>query len=240
MNTGTQKNTRRRACILIGVATALGLTGACSDQQPVSSGSGNDVPAAPIDAVVQITLPAEDLAFRESALPGHELATRKCTICHSVDYIHYQPPNKNIQDWTAEVQKMHNAYGAALEDAEIAAIGAYLAVAYGSASASDADVVAASAMPAAMMQSASATGEDIQGLLQSNACLGCHAIDKQLVGPAFSEVAKRYQDDPSAVDTVAASIKAGGAGKWGSVPMPPMVALDDAQRRTLARFVLAQ
>jgi cytochrome c len=76
-------------------------------------------------------------------------------------------------------------------------------------------------------------------LAQKNACLGCHAVDRKVVGPSFQEVAKKYHGQKGAEDTLAASIKRGGAGKWGPVPMPPQSALSDADARTLAAWVLA-
>ena len=76
-------------------------------------------------------------------------------------------------------------------------------------------------------------------LAQKNACLACHAPDKKLVGPAFQEIGKKYGGQKDAEATLAHSIKAGGAGKWGPVPMPAQAALSEADARTLAAWVLA-
>ena len=76
-------------------------------------------------------------------------------------------------------------------------------------------------------------------LAQKNACLACHAADKKIVGPAFQEIGKKYGGQKDAEATLAQSIKAGGAGKWGPVPMPPQAALSDADAKTLAAWVLA-
>ncbi len=76
-------------------------------------------------------------------------------------------------------------------------------------------------------------------LAQKNACLACHALDKKVVGPAFQEVAKKYAGQKDAETTLAASIKAGGSGKWGPVPMPAQAALSEADAKTLAAWVLA-
>ncbi len=92
----------------------------------------------------QITLPAETAELPVSELPGYKLATQKCVMCHSVDYIAFQPPGMNQVQWTAEVAKMKRAYGAWLSEAEIKSIGAYLAVVYGTAQATDSNVLAAS------------------------------------------------------------------------------------------------
>lgn len=76
-------------------------------------------------------------------------------------------------------------------------------------------------------------------LAQKSACLSCHATDRKLVGPAYQEVAKKYAGQKEAVATLARSIKAGGAGKWGPVPMPAQAALSDDDAATLAKWVLA-
>jgi cytochrome c len=52
-------------------------------------------------------------------------------------------------------------------------------------------------------------------------------------------VAKKYAGQKDAETTLAKSIKAGGSGKWGPVPMPAQAALSDADALTLAKWVLA-
>lgn len=74
-------------------------------------------------------------------------------------------------------------------------------------------------------------------LAKKSACIGCHAVDKKMVGPAFADVAKRYAG--KSADELAKSIKAGGAGKWGAVPMSAQDRLSDADAKTLAAWILA-
>lgn len=78
-----------------------------------------------------------------------------------------------------------------------------------------------------------------QALAQKNACLACHAVDKKLVGPAFQDVAKKYAGQADAQAQIAKSIKAGGSGKWGPIPMPAQAALSEADASTLAAWILA-
>jgi cytochrome c len=75
-------------------------------------------------------------------------------------------------------------------------------------------------------------------LAQKNNCLACHTVDKKLVGPAYREVAKKYAGQHDAEATLAKSIKAGGTGKWGPIPMPAQTALSDADAKTLAAWIL--
>jgi len=76
-------------------------------------------------------------------------------------------------------------------------------------------------------------------LAKKNACMACHAVDKKVVGPAYQEVAKKDAGQKDAAAVLAKSIKAGGAGKWGPVPMPAQAALSDADASTLATWILA-
>lgn len=184
---------------------------------------------------LEIKLPPETAVLKPDALPGYQRAQQKCATCHSADYINYQPPGMTLAQWTGEVGKMQHAYGAPITDEDVAVIGAYLAVAYGSAKATDAQVIAASAVAAPTPQAA-----DAMSLLKNNACLACHSVDKQVVGPAYREVAARYGKDPQALAKLAVSIQKGGSGKWGVVAMPPFAQLSDADIQTMAAFILSQ
>lgn len=75
-------------------------------------------------------------------------------------------------------------------------------------------------------------------LAAKNACTACHAVDKKLVGPAYQDVAKKYASQKDAAAMLAKSIKAGGSGKWGPVPMPAQAGLSDADALALAQWVL--
>ena len=82
----------------------------------------------------KIELPAETAQLKPSALAGYSIARGKCSICHSLDYILYQPPQMSQAQWTAEVQKMQRSYGAPLDANEIKLVGIYLATVYGDSS----------------------------------------------------------------------------------------------------------
>ena len=70
-------------------------------------------------------------------------------------------------------------------------------------------------------------------LAQKNACMACHAVDKKLVGPSYQDVAKKYAG--KSADELAKSIKAGGSGKWGPIPMPAQAALSEADALAMIR-----
>ena len=75
-------------------------------------------------------------------------------------------------------------------------------------------------------------------LAKKYACTACHAVDKKLVGPSYQDVAKKYAGQKDAVAILSASIRKGGSGKWGPVPMPAQPAPSDAEIKALAEWVL--
>jgi cytochrome c len=78
-----------------------------------------------------------------------------------------------------------------------------------------------------------------QTIARANACMGCHAVDRKLVGPAFQQIAAKYKGDAQAPVKLALKVKDGGSGVWGVIPMPAHPAMSDADIRTVVDWVLA-
>ena len=78
-----------------------------------------------------------------------------------------------------------------------------------------------------------------EALAQKSGCTACHTVDKQLVGPAFKDVAAKYKDNQAALDMLVAKVKNGGSGVWGQVPMPPNAAVSDEDIKTLVQWILS-
>lgn len=68
---------------------------------------------------------------------------------------------------------------------------------------------------------------------QKNGCLVCHGIANKIVGPAYTDVAKKYAGQ---ADYLAKKIKSGGVGVWGEIPMPPQT-LSDADAKLIAGWL---
>ncbi|NPT41035.1 c-type cytochrome [Paraburkholderia sp. 1N] len=78
-----------------------------------------------------------------------------------------------------------------------------------------------------------------QIVANSNACMGCHAVDRKLVGPSFQQIATKYKGDAQAPAKLARKVKEGGSGVWGMIPMPAHQSMSDADIRTVVDWVLA-
>lgn len=84
---------------------------------------------APPQGTVTIVLPSDaGMSFRPG--PGVEIARTYCLTCHSSAYVSIQP-RLTVAQWTAEVKKMKNVYGAPIPDDQVSALVTYLAHEYG-------------------------------------------------------------------------------------------------------------
>ena len=90
-------------------------------------------------------------------------------------------------------------------------------------------------MPAAQ---ANVEDEKAFAIAKQNACLGCHAVNKKIVGPSFQAVSEKYKNDANAQAFLKNKIAKGGSGSWGVVPMPANTKLSDADLSLLSRWIL--
>ena len=80
----------------------------------------------------------------------------------------------------------------------------------------------------------SAAAQDGEKLIKDSDCSSCHAVDRQVVGPAYSAIAKSHAGQADAVEKLAVKIRDGGNG------MTPHPDLTDPQRTTIAKWILSQ
>lgn len=76
-------------------------------------------------------------------------------------------------------------------------------------------------------------------LFKKSNCMACHAVDQKRFGPPLKDVAAKYNGDATAVDKLSKKIRAGGAGVWGQIPMPPQPQVSETDAVKLAEYVLA-
>lgn len=84
-------------------------------------------------AALEINLPGETATYKPSTLPGYTLVQQRCPICHSAEYVNFQPPTSSPAYWKATVQKMRKSFGAPLSDEDTDLITEYLIKTYGTA-----------------------------------------------------------------------------------------------------------
>ena len=79
-----------------------------------------------------------------------------------------------------------------------------------------------------------------QALATAKNCMTCHAVDKNLLGPSFREIAVKYASDKGAPERLAVKIVTGGGGVWGVAVMPANTQVTEAEAKKLAAWVLSQ
>jgi ribosomal protein S12 methylthiotransferase len=70
-------------------------------------------------------------------------------------------------------------------------------------------------------------------LLGKNSCTACHGMTNKIVGPSFSDIAKKHAGK---TDYLAKKVKEGGSGVWGAIPMPPQ-SLSSAEAQVIATWL---
>lgn len=78
-----------------------------------------------------------------------------------------------------------------------------------------------------------------ESLIKKNDCFTCHTIPDKKIGPAYVDIATKYEPTEANIDSLTDKIIKGGKGVWGEVPMAahPTLSKDDA--REMAKYILS-
>ena len=87
------------------------------------------------------------------------------------------------------------------------------------------------------------TDPDIQKgleLISKSDCFTCHKLTETSIGPSYKAVAEKYKTlNQATIDSIAAQIKAGGSGKWGTVPMTPHPTIPKEDAEAMAHYIMS-
>lgn len=75
-------------------------------------------------------------------------------------------------------------------------------------------------------------------LIAKSDCLTCHKVSEKLTGPAYKDVAAKYENTDANVTLLAEKIVKGGQGVWGPIPMTPHAALSEDDAKQMAKYIL--
>jgi cytochrome c len=76
-------------------------------------------------------------------------------------------------------------------------------------------------------------------LMLSLDCKTCHKINEKSIGPAFTDVAKKYPNNKASMAHLTQKVKEGGSGVWGDVNMPAHPALKPAEAKLIITWILS-
>ncbi|TAE47533.1 MAG: carbohydrate-binding protein [Bacteroidetes bacterium] len=76
-------------------------------------------------------------------------------------------------------------------------------------------------------------------LIQSSDCMSCHALETHSVGPSYTEVARKYKGDATAVAYLSRKIITGGNGVWGEKIMAGHPQHSPEETAEMAKYILS-
>ena len=108
--------------VLLGISLAAGLAWPRTvSSEPAAKEPRNG--SVPKWVKVSVELPASQISF--PAGNGSVIANGYCLICHSAGMVLRQPPLTQ-DEWTVEINKMRNSFGAPVPAAQVPALAKYL------------------------------------------------------------------------------------------------------------------
>jgi cytochrome c len=162
---------------------------------------------------------------------GSDLTTARCATCH--DARHITRVRLSRGEWEDNIKNMRER-GAPMAPEEVPIMLDYLSTYY------NRDSPPPAPDPSAAGFGLGGGGDPVTRLLNANACVACHTLDKRVVGPSFREVAAKFSGDKDAAAKLMKKVREGGAGNWGKVPMPPNPAVSDADLKQMVGWILQQ
>ncbi len=74
-------------------------------------------------------------------------------------------------------------------------------------------------------------------LIGKSDCLTCHKVKEKLIGPAYADVAAKYENNEDNIKMLAGKIIKGGKGVWGEVPMTPHPQISEADAEQMVKYI---
>lgn len=75
-------------------------------------------------------------------------------------------------------------------------------------------------------------------LVAGSDCLTCHKTSEKNIGPAYKDVAAKYENTEENVKMLAGKIIKGGSGNWGAIPMTPHPQLKQEDVEQMVKYIL--
>ena len=75
-------------------------------------------------------------------------------------------------------------------------------------------------------------------LVAGSDCLTCHKTSEKNIGPAYKDVAAKYENTEENVKMLAEKVIKGGSGVWGAVPMTPHPQISQEDAEAMVKYVL--
>ena len=74
-------------------------------------------------------------------------------------------------------------------------------------------------------------------LIANSDCLTCHKLNEKNIGPAYQDIANKYENTEDNINLLASKIIKGGKGVWGEVPMTPHAQISNEDASTMVKYI---
>jgi len=121
------------------------------------------------------------------------------------------------------------------------AVVALMACGGGSGTATKTETDAAGTVAVASSENSLSSNPEYQkglALVAGSDCLTCHKTSEKNIGPAYKDVAAKYENTEANVKMLAAKIIKGGSGNWGAIPMTPHPQLKQEDVEQMVKYIL--
>jgi len=75
-------------------------------------------------------------------------------------------------------------------------------------------------------------------LVAGSDCLTCHKTSEKLIGPAYKDVAAKYEATESNIKMLAGKVISGGSGVWGAIPMTPHPQVKEEDAEAMVKYIM--
>ena len=75
-------------------------------------------------------------------------------------------------------------------------------------------------------------------LVAGSDCLTCHKVNEKNIGPAYKDVAAKYENTEENIKMLASKIIKGGSGVWGAIPMTPHPQVSEEDAEAMVKYIL--
>lgn len=75
-------------------------------------------------------------------------------------------------------------------------------------------------------------------LVAGSDCLTCHKTSEKLIGPAYKDVAAKYEATESNIKMLAKKVISGGSGVWGAIPMTPHPQIKEEDAEAMVKYIM--
>lgn len=80
---------------------------------------------------------------------------------------------------------------------------------------------------------------DGEKLISKLDCVGCHHKSMKILGPSYSEIAKKYDFNDKNINYLTTKIIKGGSGVWGKIPMAAHSSLKKEDVKTMVKYIFS-